>query len=77
MLLWAGGTEQSVESSEEENRANKNVSKTHATKELDALEKRGAQQWWFQLRKGEDCMYEGRKKESSLMIELNQILFFS
>lgn len=30
---------------------------------------RGAQRWWFQLCKGEEFVYEGRKKESSLLME--------
>ena len=30
------------------------------------IEDRGAKQWWFQLCTGEDFVYEGRKKESSL-----------
>lgn len=77
LLLWAGGREESVQGSEGEyggqkkkSKNHRDVSKTHAKKE-----ERGAQQWWFQLCKGEDfvCMKEERKKESSLLIEFNQI----
>lgn len=59
-----------IRGTKKKSKNHRDVSKTHAKKE-----ERGAQQWWFQLCKGEDfvCMKEERKKESSLLIEFNQI----
>lgn len=45
------------------------VSKTHAKEEETVLK-----QWWLQLCLGEVFVYEGRKKESSLLIKYNQML---
>lgn len=79
LLLWAGGREEANHKSlwraareEYEDKRQNHRDVSYACKERGGhTEGIGAQQWWLQLCKGKE--FEGRKKESSLLITPNQI----
>lgn len=75
LQLWAGGREDTVQSSKGEYR---DKTKTKPQRCIEDTckervwhaEEKGAQQWWLQLCKGEDFVCMRGQKESSLLIEL-------